>query len=306
MSDTLDLLLSIASSAVRVATPLVLAATGETIAERAGVIDVGVEGIMLGGALAAFLATHATGSALVGVGAALATGLALAALFAGLVLWLRADQVVSGLGLNLLAFGAAGTAYRFALEAYRHAAPDRAVDVRLPELGTWGLPLLDRIPGIGPALFVQEPIAWLALGLVLATAWVLGRSSWGVALRAVGDEPRAAAGAGVSVWRVRALAVLVGGAFARQGRSRGTLLRRGRGARVERPGSRDRDRWLPARARQGASAGDPVRAHAARTRSAAKGPARRDPGRARCPVRGPHLEPRRLGAAARSSRHSRI
>jgi simple sugar transport system permease protein len=197
--SVLDLALAIASSAVRVATPLVLAATGETIAERAGVIDVGVEGIMLGGALAAFLATSASGSALVGAGAAVLAGLALGGILALFALALRADQVVTGLGLNLLAFGVAGTAYRLAVGA-------TGGDVRVPELRPWGVPLLEKIPGAGPALFVQEPFAWLALALVVATAWVLSRSTWGIALRAVGDEPRAAEAAGVRVLRARALA----------------------------------------------------------------------------------------------------
>ena len=200
-------ILALVSSSIRVATPLALAATGEAIAERAGVVNVGVEGIMLAGALAAFLAASATGSPLAGVAAALAVGLLLAALFAAFALALRADQVVAGLGLNLFAFGASGTIYRLAVGT-------QGTDVRVPALEPWALPLLSRIPLVGPALFVQEPLAWATLGIVLAAAWVLARSTWGVALRATGDEPRAAESAGVPVIRVRALAVLVGGALA--------------------------------------------------------------------------------------------
>jgi simple sugar transport system permease protein len=199
--------LSIAASAVRIATPLALAATGETICERAGVVNIGIEGIMLAGALASFLATHATANPIIGIAAALAIGLLLGGLFAAWTLLLRADQVVAGLGLNLFAFGAAGTAYRIAVGA-------TGSDVRVAELGTWAFPGLARLPVVGPSLFVQEPLAWTAMALVAAVAWLLARSNWGVALRAVGDEPRAAEAAGVSVIRVRAAAILAGALFA--------------------------------------------------------------------------------------------
>lgn len=199
--------LAFVSSSIRVATPLALAATGEAISERAGVVNVGVEGIMLAGALAAFLATNATGSPLAGVALALLLGLALALLFAGFALLVRADQVVLGLGLNLVAFGSCGAVYRLVVG-------DRGSDVQVAALEPWGVPLLREIPLLGPALFVQEPLAWATLGIVLAAAWVLARSTWGVSLRATGDEPRAAEAAGISVLRVRLAAVVAGGLLA--------------------------------------------------------------------------------------------
>ncbi|MEZ0227424.1 MAG: ABC transporter permease [Planctomycetota bacterium] len=179
-------------AAVRIATPLVLAATGETIAERGGVLNVGIEGIMLAAACAAFLATLATGSALAGVLLALLVGLLLALLLAGLVLGLGVDQVVCGLGINLLALGGAGTAYRLVV------GPTGS-DARLGEL---------------PHFLGHEPFAWVALGLVLLVWWLVSRSTWGVALRATGDAPLAAEAAGIGVRRTRLLALLAGGAFA--------------------------------------------------------------------------------------------
>lgn len=188
----IHLLGSILGAAVRIATPLVLAATGETIAERGGVINVGIEGIMLAGACAAFLVTLATGSALAGFAAALAVGLLLSLLLGGLVLGLGADQIVCGLGLNLLALGGAGSAYRLAVGA-------TGSDARLGEL---------------PLLLGQEPFAWGALLLVCAAWWLVSRSTWGVALRATGDAPLAAEAAGLDVRLVRLLALLAGGACA--------------------------------------------------------------------------------------------
>jgi simple sugar transport system permease protein len=185
-------LVSLLSASVRIATPLVLASSGETIVERAGVIDVGIEGIMLAGACAAFLAGRATGSALTAVLAALAVGVLLALLLAALVLWVGVDQVVCGLGLNLLALGGSGTAYRLAVG-------DTGTDARLGAL---------------PHVLGQEPIAWLALALAALVWWLLERSTWGVAIRATGDAPLAAESSGISVRGVRLAATLAGGAFA--------------------------------------------------------------------------------------------
>ncbi|MBI3723269.1 ABC transporter permease [bacterium] len=207
MNETLAFLGGVLASAVRVATPLSLAASGETLAERSGVINVGVEGIMIAGALASFLAAHATGSALAGLAAGVAVGLLLSAIFALLVLGLRADQVVCGLGLNLLAFGAAGTAYQAAFGTT--GTQDQVLG-----LAKWDVPILSRIPLLGPAFFQHEPLAYFMLALALGCGWIVFRSTWGLALRAAGDEPLAADAAGVPVVRVRALAVLAGGALA--------------------------------------------------------------------------------------------
>jgi len=183
---------SLLGASVRIATPLVLAATGETLTERSGVINIGIEGIMLSGACAAFLAARATGSALAGLAAALVVGVLLALLLAALVLLLGADQVVAGVGLNLLAIGGAGSAYRLAVG-------DGGTNARLEAL---------------PTFLGQEPFAWLALALVALAWWLLARSTWGVAIRATGDAPLAADAAGISVRSVRLLALLAGGALA--------------------------------------------------------------------------------------------
>jgi simple sugar transport system permease protein len=201
------LLASFLASAIRFATPLALAATGETLVQRSGVVNVGIEGIMLAGALAAFLAARATGSALLGIAAALAIGLLLAALFAFLVLGLGVDQVVCGLGINLLAFGAAGT-------AYQHAVGRTGSAERLAGLPHVSIPLLSKVPILGPAFFQHEPLAYVTVALVLAVAWLATRSTWGLALRATGDHPLAAEAAGISVVRVRTIAILAGGTFA--------------------------------------------------------------------------------------------
>jgi len=185
-------ILSVAQASLRIATPLVLASAGETVTERAGVIDVGIEGLMLAGACASFLVALATGSAILALLAAIVAGVALSLVFAALVLLVRADQVVTGLGLNLLSFGICGTAYGLAVGA-------RGTEARLHEL---------------PTFLGQEPFAWGALLLALAVRWFLLRSTWGVAIRAAGDAPLAAEAAGISVRRVRVLAILAGGTLA--------------------------------------------------------------------------------------------
>jgi simple sugar transport system permease protein len=204
---TLELASAITASAVRFATPLVLAATGETLAEKGGVVNVGIEGALLLGAATAFLVSFATGSVVLAAIAATLAGALLVTLFAALVLGLRVDQVVCGLGINLLAFGAAGTAYRVGFGVTGQAKTIAGVSP-LP------IPGLASIPVVGPALFVHEPFAYLTLALVIVVAWLVARSEWGLSLRATGDHPLAAESAGIRVRRVRAVAILLGGAFA--------------------------------------------------------------------------------------------
>lgn len=199
-------LTSFLEGTVRTATPLLLAALGELVTERAGVINIGIEGAMLAGAFAA-MAGAAAGGAAAGYGLAIAAGVAMAALLALFVVALRADQIIAGTAITLLAGGATGTLYR---TFYAPSAPALAI----PTTGPVALPLLDRIPILGPALFDQPVVTYLAIAAVPIVWYVLYRTHVGLALRAVGENPAAAEAAGVAARRVRTMAILVGGAAA--------------------------------------------------------------------------------------------
>jgi simple sugar transport system permease protein len=183
------------------ATPLVLAAIGETVAERAGVLNLGVEGMMLAGAVCAFIVTTLTGSDLAGIFAALAAGAALASLFGLLTLTLAANQVATGLALTI--FGSGLSALLGAHFVGRSVAP-------LPKLD---LPLLSGLPVLGPLLH-QDVMVYASVAVTAATAWTLTHTRMGLILRAVGESDSAAHALGHHVIRTRYAAVLFGGAMA--------------------------------------------------------------------------------------------
>jgi simple sugar transport system permease protein len=192
-------------SAVRTATPLLLAACGETLSERAGVINIGLEGILIAGAFGA-LAGAGMGGVGGGLAAGVAAGAATAALFALFVVRFRADQIITGTAVTLLALGLTGTLYR-AFFGARGAALD------LPTLAPLALPGLSRLPVLGRALFAQPATTYAAAATAVALWWWMRGTHGGLALRAVGENPEAAAAAGVSPARVRFLALLVAGAL---------------------------------------------------------------------------------------------
>jgi len=194
------------AAAVRVATPLLLAATGETVTERAGVINLGLEGMMLAGALAATLGASAAGP-WTGLAVAVLAGMLLAAGFAAIAIGARADQIIAGTALTLGAVGLTGTIYR---QAYGTAGAGLA----LPTLAPVPIPLLSRIPVLGPALFAQPAPTYLALAALPIVWWVLFRTRPGLALRATGEGAAMARAAGVRTGLVRTLATIVGGGFA--------------------------------------------------------------------------------------------
>jgi simple sugar transport system permease protein len=193
------------ATGVRLAVPLQLAALGEMMAERSGVINVGIEGMVLGGALAGFLVSLLTHSAMLGVAAAAVAGALLAALFLVFTLKLAADQVVVGTALNILSLGLTGVFFRAFLTDTSASAP---------AFNLVPIPYLSKIPVIGDALFNQYGLGYAAWLLTPLCSWYLFRSLPGLRLRAAGEYPAAADASGVPVPRVRTLAVLWGGALA--------------------------------------------------------------------------------------------
>jgi len=192
-------------AAVRLAAPLALAALGELVVERAGIVNIGIEGMMLTGAFAGFAVAVATGSPLAGAAAAAAAGAGAGLLFAAFAVVRKADQIVVGMAVNLLALGATGVASRV---LYAGAPPAG------PLLAPLEVPALVELPVLGPALFRQPPFVMAALLVALAVGLALARTRPGLRLRAVGESARAADAQGVSVDRVRATALVVGGLLA--------------------------------------------------------------------------------------------
>jgi simple sugar transport system permease protein len=198
---------SLLASTVKMAIPLLLAALGEVLVERAGVIDIGLEGKLLAGAFVGMVVTFTTGSPLIGVAAAAASGSMLALVSAYLILYRAANQVVVGAAVNILAAGATGVAYR-AVFGVTGAA------LTIPGLDSLRLPGLVSLPGVGEALFAQNWLGYLAFACVPATAWFLFRTLPGLRLRSVGEDPLAAEAQGIRVAATRTAAMLVSGALA--------------------------------------------------------------------------------------------
>lgn len=201
-----ELLTGFLAAAVRVATPLLLAALGETVAERGGVINLGIEGAMLGGALAAAIgASH--GGVWGGTLAAAAAGVAVAAVFSLIAVRARADQIITGTALTLGMVGLTGAINRQAFGA-------AGVGLTLPTFPAWRIPGLGAIPVIGPAFFSQSVLTYLAFLLVPVTWWLLFRTRFGLELRATGESAHHSRAAGVLVERVRTIGILLGGGLA--------------------------------------------------------------------------------------------
>lgn len=208
------LLVGFLAAAVRVATPLLLAALGEALAERSGVINLGIEGSMLAGALGGALGATA-GGVWFGLGGAVLAGAAVAALFAAIAVGMRADQIITGTAITLASVGLTGVIYRAAYGT-------GGVGLSLPTIGPTPIPLLVDIPILGEAFFNQPFPTYVAWLLVPVLWWLLFRTRWGLELRATGESRSASVAAGVRVRGMQAGATIAGGALA--GLAGGTLV----------------------------------------------------------------------------------
>jgi len=201
-----NLLASFVAAAVRVATPLLLAALGETIAERAGVINLGIEGAMLAGALGATLGASA-GGPWVGTATGMAAGVFVAGTFAAVAVVAGADQIITGTAITIGSVGLTGA-------IYRHAYGPGGVGLNLPTFPSVVLPGLGGIPVVGPGFFQQSVLTYIAYLLVPVLWWGLFKSGAGLRLRAAGESADNARAAGVHVAWARTIGVLIGGALA--------------------------------------------------------------------------------------------
>ena len=188
---------------IRTATPLAFAALGELVAERAGVINIGLEGAIVAGCFGALISAGAGGVGAGFFGAALA-GMLMTALFAFFVVTLRTDQIITGTALTLLGLGLTGTLYRAAFGAL-------GATLTVPTIAPVPLPILSQMPFIGPALF-NQPLSTYALYFIIpAMVWWMRNTHAGLALRATGEHAEAARAAGIPTDRVRWLAILFSG-----------------------------------------------------------------------------------------------
>jgi general nucleoside transport system permease protein len=196
------LLTSLLSGMLIAATPLIYAALGELVAERSGVLNLGVEGMMLIGAVTAFGFAFAGYPAIVAAIAGAGAAAAAAAVFAVLALSLAANQYAAGLALTILGSGLSGL-------IGRHFGSSSIVSIARIHV-----PLLSDLPVTGPVFFNQDPMVYLAVLLAFVVWWFLHRTKWGLVVRIVGEAPHSAAAIGYPVIRIRYLATLFGGAMA--------------------------------------------------------------------------------------------
>ena len=202
MIAVFDSLAPILAAMITAATPLLLAALGEVVTEKSGVLNLGVEGMMLVGAVSGFAVTVTTGSHAMGILMAACAGVVMALIFAFLTLTLLANQVATGLALTLFGTG---------LSALIGQGFVGTPIPRLPELN---LPGLSDLPFIGPILFSHDALVYLGLAMVGAVSWFLYDTRAGLVLRAIGESHEAAHAIGFSVLGIRYLAVMFGGAMA--------------------------------------------------------------------------------------------
>ena len=191
--------------AVRTATPLGFAALGETVVERSGIINIGLEGAIIAGEFGGFIAAG-TGSVWIGFAGAITAGIAVALVFAFFAIQLRADQIITGTAISLLCLGLTATLYQQVYGA-------TGAGLTIPTMGATHLPLLSSIPIVGQALFAQPAITYALYVIVPIVWWWMYRTHEGLGLRATGEDPRAAVAAGVHAQRFQLLSVLFGGAM---------------------------------------------------------------------------------------------
>ncbi len=195
------MLTSILAATWRMATPLIYAAIGEVFSERAGVLNIGLEGAMLLGAFTAFAAVLLTDNVAIGLGATVLAGVAIGLVFAFFTVTVKANQIIVGVALNLLGLGLTGFLFRTLFVGTQNAV--RTVPVL-------NIPVLRDLPLVGEALFGQNLMVYGTVLLTWVASFVLYKTAFGLSIRSVGEHPRAADTVGVSVTRLRYAAVIIG------------------------------------------------------------------------------------------------
>ncbi len=198
------------AAAIRSATPILYPALAGIFSERAGVLNIGLEGVMLIGAFAAVVGSHFTGNPWIGVLCAIAAGLLTSLIHAFMCINMRAEQAIVGTGINILG---AGLPSFLLLKLFG----SQGISPIVPRIYEWRVPFIADLPIIGPIIGTQSPLVYLALLMVPVSWFILFKTPFGLRLRAVGENPRAAETVGVSVYRMRYSGVLISGVLASLG-----------------------------------------------------------------------------------------
>ncbi len=202
--------LALFAAAIRSATPILYAALGGIFSERSGVLNIALEGVMLISAFSAVVGSYFTGSPWIGVLVGLLGGTLASLIHAFMSIHLRADQAIVGTGINILAIGLPNF---LMLKIWGQ----QGISPIVPRIGEWRLPIIADLPVIGPVLGQHSPLVYLALVLVPVTHFVIFRTRFGLRLRSVGENPRAADTVGISVYQMRYAGVLISGVLASLG-----------------------------------------------------------------------------------------
>ncbi|MCR4403261.1 MAG: ABC transporter permease [Firmicutes bacterium] len=194
-------------STLRMATPLILASLGGVFSERSGVVNIALEGIMLVAAFMAMLVSHLTGVPWLGVLGATVAGVCVAAIHAVVSIKYRAEQVVSGVAINIFALGFTGFMLR---SVFQHAGQSPPV----PKVADWTIPIVEKVPVVGEMIGKHTPFVYIALAAVIVAHFILFKTALGLRIRAAGEHPRAAETVGINVFKIRYMCVLASGALA--------------------------------------------------------------------------------------------
>ncbi len=209
MKDILNItfLIALLSASIRLSVPILFAALGGMYSERSGVVNIGLEGIMLVGAFAGVVGSYFTGSYWIGALVAILSGILIAALFALITVKIKINQIVSGVAINLLAIGLTSFFYRALFGI-------TTVPITVKAFEPLNIPILSNIPIIGEIFFKQTALAYIAFLLVPISYYIFYKTSIGLSIRTVGEHPMAADTVGIPVNKVRTICVLVSGALA--------------------------------------------------------------------------------------------
>jgi simple sugar transport system permease protein len=200
-------LVSLLASTIRLATPIMVPALGQLYTQRAGILNLGVEGNMLMGAVAGFATAYLSGSLWLGLLAGMVVGVLWSAIMAWLSITMKANQVIAGLGMNILAGGLAAYCYRVIFGV-------QSLPPSITCFQSVHIPVLSDIPVLGPIFFQHNLLVYLSFLLVPVTWFILEKTVFGLKVKAVGEHPRAADSKGISVAGVRYASVLIGGLYA--------------------------------------------------------------------------------------------
>lgn len=212
MSDILNttFLIALLSAALRLSVPILLAALGGMFSEKSGIVNIGLEGMMLVGAFSGVVGSYFFGNEWYGVLAAIISGILIALIFSVATVNIKINQIVSGVAINLLAVGITSFLYRALFGITTNPITVKAFE-------TFNIPILSKIPIIGDIFFKQTVLVYLAFLLVPIASFVLYKTSWGLSIRTVGEHPMAADTVGIPVNKVRTICVLLSGVLASLG-----------------------------------------------------------------------------------------